>query len=56
MTGNPADIWGHCESCRRWFACPTWFDQEAPHPVCPVCLSEPSRIVNRARGREPVDG
>lgn len=48
MSESTADIWGHCEWCRRWFACPTWFDKHAAQPLCPVCLSEPAAIVNRA--------
>lgn len=48
MSESTADIWGHCESCERWFACPTWFDKQSAQPLCPVCLSEPAAIVNRA--------
>lgn len=48
MSTTDADIWGHCEECSRWFSCPRWFDKEARQPVCPVCMSEPSEIQNRA--------
>lgn len=39
--------WGHCEACDRWFPCPRWFDKEAPQPLCPRCLTEPSAIEHR---------
>lgn len=48
MSETAADIWGYCESCCRWFACPTWFDKNAVQPLCPVCLAEPAAIENRA--------
>ncbi len=48
MAADTADIWAHCDVCRRWFACPQWFDRQAPQPLCPVCMSEPSEIENRA--------
>lgn len=48
MSETAADIWGHCDSCSRWFACPGWFDKQVVQPSCPVCLSEPSAIENRA--------
>lgn len=48
MSQATADIWGYCDHCRRWFTCPRWFDKQAPQPVCPVCLTEPSAIKDRA--------
>lgn len=48
MCERPPDIWGYCQSCRRWFACPRWFDKRVGQPLCPACLSEPSAIENRA--------
>lgn len=48
MAEKSADIWGYCDSCSRWFACPRWMDKQAAQPECPVCLSEPSKIENRA--------
>lgn len=53
MSGRHHDIWGYCQSCRRWFSCPRWFDKQAGDPLCPVCLSEPSAIENRALLTEP---
>lgn len=48
MSDTAADIWGHCDACRRWFSCPGWFDKHVKQPTCPVCASEPSAIENRA--------
>lgn len=48
MDGRDHDIWGYCSHCRRWFSCPRWFDKQAGDPLCPVCLSEPSAMENRA--------
>lgn len=53
MPETPADIWGHCEFCSRWFACPGWFDKQAVQPTCPVCLSEPTAIEDRAHAGHP---
>lgn len=39
-------IWGFCSVCRRWFACPGWFDRRQPQPLCPVCFTEPRAIRN----------
>lgn len=48
MSRVALDIWGYCDPCSRWFACPRWVDDQAPQPACPVCLSAPSAIENRA--------
>jgi hypothetical protein len=39
------EIWGYCESCDRWFYCPTDSDTA---PACPVCTQEPLRTEQRA--------
>lgn len=48
MKPTDADIWGLCVPCRRWFYCEGWFDPAVDHPLCPVCRSEPRKIVNRS--------
>lgn len=56
------EIWALCETCRRWFHCPTWFDRSQPQPRCPLCNAEPTAIENRAADRrergdaEPATG
>lgn len=42
-----AEIWGWCPTCLRWYFCDGWLDRNAPHPHCPVCLTEPTAIENR---------
>lgn len=44
------EIWGWCAVCTRWYFCEGWFDRTAPHPRCPVCLTEPTAIENRRAG------
>lgn len=51
-----SDIWGFCDRCVRWVAYPHWFDRNVPECRCPVCHSEPRRIVNRSALPRPVNG
>jgi hypothetical protein len=43
-----AEIWGYCDQCERWFYCEGWRDSVEPHPTCPVCGIEASRLDDHA--------
>lgn len=45
MSTTATDLWAHCDACHRWFACPRHVGH---NPLCPVCISEASMIVDRA--------
>jgi hypothetical protein len=42
------DLWGRCATCRRWFDCAGWFDDDLPEPRCPDCGGDPVEVLNRA--------
>lgn len=48
MTDIVADLWGYCDSCHRWFACPGWYEDMTPQPTCPVCTCKPTAFEDRA--------